>query len=223
LRYYLMTDITTGKDADFSEDRLIERYNSDLANSLGNLLNRTLNMSAKYRERRLTKPAAIMQRPPIVSELDFEKSIAVYNAPFEQTAVSKDINPDELGEWQRQLSPTYAINAALNAPFRDILICNQTIEITKPWVLEKDPKRVHELDSILYTLSDSLRIIAILIWPVLPRAAHGIFDQLNWKMELSGKEERFSLADAEWGGLPDGHIVGKPVPLFPRIEVGEGV
>jgi hypothetical protein len=50
--------------------------------------------------------------------------------------------------------------------------------------------------------------------------AHGIFDQLNWKMEaeLSGKEERFSLADAEWGGLPDGHVVGKPVPLFPRIE-----
>jgi len=58
---------------------------------------------------------------------------------------------------------------------------------------------------------------------VLPVAAHGIFDQLNWKMELSGKEKRFSLADAEWGRLPDGHVVGKPVPLFPRIEVDEGV
>ena len=54
---------------------------------------------------------------------------------------------------------------------------------------------------------------------MLPRAAHGIFDQLNWKMELSGKEERFSLADAEWGRLPDGHVVGKPRPLFPRIEI----
>ena len=52
----------------------------------------------------------------------------------------------------------------------------------------------------------------------VPKAAHGIFDQLNWKMELSGKEERFSLADAEWGRLPDGHVVGKPTPLFPRIE-----
>jgi methionyl-tRNA synthetase len=60
--------------------------------------------------------------------------------------------------------------------------------------------------------------MAILISPVLPKAAHGIFDQLNWKMELSGKEERFSLTDAEWGKLPDGHAVGKPVPLFPRIE-----
>jgi methionyl-tRNA synthetase len=64
-----------------------------------------------------------------------------------------------------------------------------------------------------------LRIIAILIWPVLPKAAHGIFDQLNWKMELNGKEERFRLEDTKWGGLPDGHVVGKPVPLFPRIEV----
>ncbi|PYK63047.1 MAG: methionine--tRNA ligase, partial [Verrucomicrobia bacterium] len=69
--------------------------------------------------------------------------------------------------------------------------------------------------------AESLRMIAILISPVLPKAAHGIFDQLNWKMELSGKEGRFSLADAEWGGLPDGHVVGKPVPLFPRIETTE--
>jgi methionyl-tRNA synthetase len=66
-------------------------------------------------------------------------------------------------------------------------------------------------------------MIAILISPVMWRAAHGIFDQLNWKMELSGKDERFSLADAGWGKLPDGHVVGKPVPLFPRIEILEGV
>jgi methionyl-tRNA synthetase len=79
------------------------------------------------------------------------------------------------------------------------------------------------LDATLYQLAESLRIIAILISPVLPKAAHEIFDQLNWKIELRGKEERFSLADAEWGRLPDGHVVGKPVPLFPRIEVGEGV
>jgi len=71
---------------------------------------------------------------------------------------------------------------------------------------------------ILYDLVERLRIIAILISPVLPKAAHGIFDQLNWKMELSGKEARFSLAEAEWGRLPDGHVVGKPTPLFPRIE-----
>jgi methionyl-tRNA synthetase len=55
--------------------------------------------------------------------------------------------------------------------------------------------------------AEASRIIAILISPVLPKAAHGVFDQLNWKMELSGKEERFSLADSECGRLPDGHVV----------------
>src|SRR5205807_2776754 len=74
------------------------------------------------------------------------------------------------------------------------------------------------IDEVLYDSAEALRIVAILISPMLPKAAQGIFDQLNWKMELSGKEERFSLADAEWGELPDGHMVGKPVPLFPRLE-----
>ena len=96
--------------------------------------------------------------------------------------------------------------------------CNYAIEVAAPWKLMKDPDAQQVVDQILYSLGESLRIIAILISPMLPKAAHGIFDQLNWKMELSGKEDRFSLADAEWGRLPDGHVVGKPVPLFPRIE-----
>ena len=82
----------------------------------------------------------------------------------------------------------------------------------------KDTSQSNELDSLLYRLAEGLRITAILISPFLPKAAHGIFDQLKWKMELSGNEERFSLGDAEWGKLPDGHVVGKPTPLFPRIE-----
>jgi methionyl-tRNA synthetase len=97
------------------------------------------------------------------------------------------------------------------------------VDRAAPWKIAKDPEQTKRLHAVLYHLAESLRIIAILISPVLSEAAHGIFDQLNWKMELSGKEERFSLADAEWGRLPDGHVVGKPVPLFPRIEIGEGV
>jgi methionyl-tRNA synthetase len=102
---------------------------------------------------------------------------------------------------------------------------NMLVENAAPWKLAKDLARVSKikLNSVLYALTETLRIIAILLSPVLPKAAHGIFDQLNWKMELSGKEERFLLADAAWGGLPDGHVVGKPVPLFPRIDVGDGV
>ena len=99
--------------------------------------------------------------------------------------------------------------------------CNGLVEVAAPWKLAKDDSRGSDLDAVLYSLAESLRIIAILIAPVTPTAAHGIFDQLNWKMELSGNEERFALADAEWGRLPDGHVVGKPTPLFPRIETPE--
>ena len=112
---------------------------------------------------------------------------------------------------------------ALRAPLARALACNALVETSEPWNLAKDKQQERILDAVLYHLAESLRIIAILISPVMPKAAHGIFDQLNWKMELSGKEERFLLADTEWGRLPDGHMVGKPVPLFPRIEVDEGV
>ena len=114
-------------------------------------------------------------------------------------------------------APNVASHVALNLSVQ----CNQIVDAARPWVLAKDSAEREHLDNVLYTLAESLRIIAILISPVLPKAAHRIFDQLNWKMELTGKEERFSLADAEWGRLPDGHVVGKPVPLFPRIEIGE--
>ena len=78
----------------------------------------------------------------------------------------------------------------------------------KSWTLAKSskPEDRELLEDLLYDCAESLRILALLVSPILPKAAHGIFDQLNWKMELSGKEERFSLADAEWGRLPDGHV-----------------
>jgi methionyl-tRNA synthetase len=112
----------------------------------------------------------------------------------------------------------FDIDASLDDAIMCAVSCNGFIEAEKPWALAKEGTKAARLDDILYTLCESLRIIAILISPVLPKAAHGIFDQLNWKMESRGKEERFSLADAEWGKLPDEHVVGKPTPLFPRIE-----
>ena len=113
----------------------------------------------------------------------------------------------------------FDVQSAVEVTLQVVASCNRLVERTSPWVLVKRPGSARILSAILYAFVESLRMIAILISPVLPKAAHGIFDQLNWKMELSGKEERFSLADAEWGRLPDGHVVGKPVPLFPRIEI----
>ena len=199
LRYYLMSDIATGKDADFSEERLVERYNADLANSLGNLLNRSLTMIEKYHARKLTRP----------------KSVESYPVEEYGLRVSPTLGLIEYVNAMTGHTPHLACQVALNLTLQ----CNQIVDAARPWALAKDSAEREHLEQVLYTLAESLRIIAILISPVLPRAAHGIFDQLNWKMELSGKDERFSLADAEWGRLPDGHIVGKPVPLFPRIEL----
>ena len=191
LRYYLISDMAIGQDADFSEERLIERYNTDLANSLGNLLNRTLNMTHRYRDGLLitSKEGGLFAR-------------AEYFSNAFKFCMSE-----------------FSVDAAIEKTISLATEANQFIERTAPWKLAKQNESA-ALDSALYHLADSLRIIAILISPVLPKAAHGMFDQLNWKMELSGKEERFSLTDAEWGRLPDGHVVGKPVPLFPRIEIG---
>ena len=220
LRYYLMSDIAIGQDADFSEERLVERYNTDLANSLGNLLNRTLTMAEKYR--------AGLLRPDAEYKTHLDMFMSFEQLPADSKGLLKrsEYLPlldhaasviNGLHGFTQEMNDS-AIDSALDVSTQSAARCNILIERTSPWQLAKQKESNRQLDAVLYHLAESLRIIAILISPVLPRGAHGIFDQLNWKMELSGKEERFSLADAEWGRLPDGHGVGKPVPLFPRIE-----
>jgi methionyl-tRNA synthetase len=196
VRYYLISDIGTGQDADFSEERLIERYNADLSNSLGNLVNRTLNMVHRYRNG------------------------ALKSVPLDK--LSEDVNSGyrELLQKFTHAFDSYEVNLGIEEVRKHVEFFNWFLEHHAPWALQKSSNLKDQalLDDVLYDCAESIRIMAILIWPVLPRAAHGIFDQLNWKMELTGKEGRFSLTDAEWGRLPDGHVVGKPVPLFPRIE-----
>ena len=206
LRYYLMSDISTGSDADFSEERLVARYNADLANSLGNLLNRTLNMAGRYRQGALAHKMEFFSKGGQPLELP-----DISEAPKFNLAQPVEHYYDALSR--------YDAGAGMKAAIGLSASCNGFVEMHQPWNLAKDSSKGAVLDGVLYQLAESLRIIAILISPVLPKAAHGIFDQLNWKLDLSGKEERFRLEDAKWGGLPDGHVVGKPVPLFPRIEL----
>ncbi|MDQ6655850.1 MAG: methionine--tRNA ligase [Verrucomicrobiota bacterium] len=184
LRYYLMADIATGRDADFAEDRLVSRYNSELANSIGNLLNRSLSMAHRYRDGRLRRAG---EDGPLRGQA--ENAVAAYRAYFADAQV----------------------NAALAAVNEFVTACNTYVETTAPWKLAKDPERADTLDNVLYALAESLRIVALLLSPVLPKASRGIFEQLNCAAESA-------LDGSEWGGLPDGHTVGKPTPLFPRIE-----
>ena len=189
LRYYLMSDMVIGQDADFLEFRIVERHNGDLANSLGNLLNRTLNMAARYCQ------SSLRRGPNGVSQESVQLQVQEY----------RDLADDEY------------LSGTMDVVVRIANEANRLIEKASPWKMMKAGE-VTAVSALLYDLVERLRIIAILISPVLPRAAHGIFDQLNWKMDLAGKEERFSLGEAEWGKLPDGHVAGIPVPLFPRIE-----
>ena len=184
LRYYLMSDIVTGKDADFFEERLIERYNSDLANSLGNLLNRTLSMAHRYRD-------------GVVRKTGGESPLAGQAAEL-------------LHEYDRAMS-RFEVNGAISRLVQFATTCNTYIEMAAPWQLAKDPSRSDALNHVLFVLVESLRIAGILISAILPTAAREIFCQLNLR-------DGHKLSDANWGGLPDEHHLGKPAPLFPRIE-----
>jgi methionyl-tRNA synthetase len=209
VRYYLMSAIVTGKDADFAEEQLISCFETDLANVIGNLLNRSLPMIWNFADGKLSKVDA--NNLPDASGISEMRNLA-----------NSEI-PSALRIYERNFTETSRIDLAFGQPIALGLYCNGLIQITAPWKLAKNKDQRIILDAVLYHLAETLRVIAILIAPVLPKAAQGIFDQLNWNMKLSGKEERFSLNDAKWGELPDGHVVGKPVPLFPRIEIDKSV
>ena len=228
LRYYLMSDIATGKDADFSEERLIQSYNAALANSLGNLLNRTLSMAGKYRVGKVRQSPVEewgTPMPPAPSDAPDAGKHMPWHSGFD--APGGKVYPDDYSNSFNMAVTAYtghmrdsAIQWALEQVVQRATSANQLVDTAAPWKLAKDQteRGKAQLDIVLYSLAESLRIIAILISPVLPRAAHGIFDQLQWKLDAAGHESRFRLADAPWGGLPDGHTLGQPTPLFPRIE-----
>jgi methionyl-tRNA synthetase len=181
-RYYLLSDIATGRDADFSEDRLALRYNTDLANSLGNLLNRTLSMAKRYRSGIVKKSAS----------------------PLEELVAQK------FAEYSRRME-AFEIHSAIESLWEIIVRCNAYVEESAPWKLAKDPAASDKLDEVLYSLAEALRIVSILLTPILPESAAAIRSQLAW-------DGSAQLSLAVWGGLEDGHQLGDPVPLFPRIE-----
>jgi len=189
LRYYLMRDCTMGQDMEFAEERLVSRFNTDLANGLGNLLNRTLNMAARYRSGVLTRAVSDDAGVREVQEAA-AAAVSAFSARMDD----------------------FQIHLALEAVWDFVSRCDQLVETSAPWKLAKDPAQAARLDAVLYTLAESLRILAILAAPVLPKASAAILEQLN----IAGEP---LLANAKWGGLEDKHQLSQPVPVFPRIEI----
>lgn len=182
-RFYVVRELAIGPDGNWTDAGFRERYNSALANGLGNLLNRSTSMLKKYRQGII--PTRHDELAP-----DAAKVVADTQALLEQS----DLQGALQSIWQ-------LVNRA-----------NQYVDQTKPFSLAKDPAQAQRLDEVLYNLVETCRVLAVLLWPFIPGTATKIYAQLG----LLGAPDKF--ATSGWGGLPAGHPIGEPAPLFPRKD-----
>lgn len=192
VRYYLMREVTFGLDGDFSRAGLIGRFNSDLANDLGNLLNRTLPLLHRYRGGVVPEPAA-----------DDEQSRNLADMVLKMV--------EEVAECIDRLQ----FSEALSSIWGVIARTNKYLEEQAPWRLAKDETNGLRLDTILYTVLETVRAIAIVIQPFMPTVSQAIWSQLGIPEPLS--EQSWDDA-AAWGKLKPGTRTAEPKPIFPRIE-----
>ncbi|MFD0896104.1 methionine--tRNA ligase [Luteolibacter ambystomatis] len=193
LRYYLVRDIITGRDSDFDLERLVMLFNDELADKLGNLCNRALNMSQRFTDGILSPGG-----PATEDDLALQKSLTETTAAY------------------REAMDEYEVAKALEALTRHVVLCNQYADRMKPWELKKDPEQAARVQTILYHFAENVAHCAVLLSPVVPQAAAKIASQLAREDLLTLK-----LDDLKWGLLADGHTIGKPKPVFPKIVIEE--
>lgn len=189
LRYFVMREVVYGLDGDFSEERLVERYNAELANDLGNLASRVLAMAARYFE-------GEMRAAPGASADEADRLLCERLAEM----------PARAGALVDEL----AFNRALEAIWQALDAANKYIVATSPFTLAKDKDKLPRVAAILANLIEGLRVIAATLEPFMPRQAQKL-------LGLLAVDE--AAASAPFGaGLRPGHRVNAPTPLFPRIE-----
>ncbi|WP_425262777.1 methionine--tRNA ligase [Paenibacillus thermotolerans] len=194
LRYYLLREVPFGADGTFTPEGFVERINYDLANDLGNLLNRTVVMIDKYF--RGTIPERIEGATP-------------FDADLVETANAAVRKVEEAME-------NMEFSVALTAIWQLISRTNKYIDETQPWMLVKDEDKRGALGSVMYHLAESLRIVSVLLRPFLISAPGSIQAQLG----IDASDEKLTGWDslAKFGLLPAGTNVQKAVPMFPRLE-----
>lgn len=193
IRYFLLRDIPFGSDGTFSNEALITRINSDLANDLGNLVSRTVAMVNKYF-------GGTIPTERTAGEFD-EGLIALATA----TKAKVEAYADEM-QFSQALTELWAL----------ISRTNKYIDETAPWVLAKDETNRARLAAVMYNLCEAIRIISILVSPFLPHTAPKIQAQLGAPAAVLSWEQA-----GEWGLLPDGFSVQKGEIIFPRIDIAK--
>ncbi len=210
LRYYVLREFIFGQDGSISYERMLERYNSDLANGLGNLASRTTAMLHQYFGSEV--PCGQSNAP---SRSPFEAPVqtdAAFNFPFvvaANTARNKFQRYVESQDFSRALDEVWNFIAQVNRYLRN----------TEPWAMAKDRAKKDLLGEVLYNATEALRFIAVLVYPVLPTATGTLWKQLG----CEGRLEDQNPGDLKWGGLKPGSQIGKPEIIFPRLDVDASI
>jgi methionyl-tRNA synthetase len=191
VRYFFMREYTFGSDGDFSRESFIHRINSDLANDLGNLLNRTLSLVKQ-------NFGDVVPQPSEKTELDQELiNLALDILPRTKPHI------DNL-----------AFSEVLDVIWELVRRANKYLDESAPWRLAKDPANKDRVATILYNCVETLRFLSILMSPFIPSSSIKIQEQIG----ISGKLSPQTFADLVWGKTPSGIPLGNVEPIFPRIE-----
>jgi methionyl-tRNA synthetase len=192
-RYFLLREVSFGLDGDFSEKELIKRANSELADKLGNLLNRTLGMLGKYFDGAVPAPGAPEPEDATLSGCGMGAAAAVDQA-------MEDV----------------AFHKALSAIIELVTRANEYVQASQPWALAKDPEKRVRLGTVLYNALEAARVAALLMAPFTPAASQKMWEAL---VPGGGSVESARIGEAgRWGGLAPGASLPKACIVFPKIE-----
>ncbi|MFQ3618337.1 MAG: methionine--tRNA ligase [Cyanobacteriota bacterium] len=202
IRYYFLKEIEFGRDGDFSETRFVNILNADLANDLGNLLNRVLKLAHKNCEGKV--PGGTGDRP-------------LLDESFEETGRS-------LGETVTQAYETLAFDQACNAVLSIVRASNKYVDEQAPWMLFKQGNQ-SAAERVIYTVLETVRLSAYLLSPIVPDLSSRIYQQLGYPVDFNQLDEAFIetsipfSAHTRWGTLPPGQPLAAPQPVFQRLEL----